>query len=178
MVQIKGIRSQERIPTSQSHSPTTKAAWIGKKHRKSPPKMSYFALAGDPTAVTLATNYSIFIKCPLSTVTRAQERFPTSQSGSPTTKVAWIGQKHPNSPLKHHVPLCQGTWYMFRYDPKYVITAQEGISVTQSCSATTKMAWICQKTLKITPKLARSILSGDPTDVSLVINHSIFIKRP
>ena len=34
------------------------------------------------------------------------------------------------------------------------------------------------KTPKITPKIARSALSGVSTAVTLVTNHSIFIKRP
>ena len=40
---------------------------------------------------------------------RAQEQIPTSQGGSPTTKIAWIDhKKHLKSPKKYNVPLSQG----------------------------------------------------------------------
>ena len=40
----------------------------------------------------------------LSKIIRAQERIPTSQNGSLTTKATWIGHTHPKSPQKCHVP--------------------------------------------------------------------------
>ena len=69
-----------------------------------------------------------FHEMTLSKVIRAQEGFPTPQSGSPTTKMTWIGQKH-----------AQPKW---------------------------------------TPKTAHSTLPGDTIAVTLVANHSVFVKWP
>ena len=60
----KVIRAQEGVPTSQSGSPTTNTAQIGKKYAqpKPPPKTARSALSGNPTAGALVTNHSNFIK--------------------------------------------------------------------------------------------------------------------
>ena len=60
----KVIRAQEGVPTSQSGAPTTNTAEIGKQKRlaKITVRIARSALPGDPTAVTSATNHSIFIK--------------------------------------------------------------------------------------------------------------------
>ena len=58
--------------------------------------------------------------------------------------------------------------------------AQEGVLTSQSGSLTTKccLNWPTKRPAKITPKIALSALPRDPTAVTLVINHSFFIKRP
>ena len=58
------LRAQERTPTSQNSSPATKTAWVGQKTPKIISKISRSALSGDPIAVTLVTNHSIFIELP------------------------------------------------------------------------------------------------------------------
>ena len=59
------------------------------------------------------TNQSIFNKEPyIIKVIRAQERIPTSQSGSPTTKDSELTKKRPKSSHKCHVLLCQGTQHL------------------------------------------------------------------
>ena len=58
-----------------------------------------------------------------------------------------------------------------------VITAQEGVPTPQSGSPTTNVTWIDEKhPATITPTIARSALSRDPTDVTSATNHSIFTK--
>ena len=53
--------------------------------------------------------------------------------------------------------------------------AQEGVPTPQSGSSITKnaMNWPKQRRAKITLKIARSALSGDPTAVTSVCNHFI-----
>ena len=75
------------------------------------PKIARQALSRDPTAVTLVSNYFFFTKWPKVKLLELKRRFlSTSQSGSATTNMAWIGQKHaqPKWPPKQHVPLYQG----------------------------------------------------------------------
>ena len=55
------FRAQEGVSRSQSGSSSTKAAQIGPKIVKNHQKSSLSALTGDPMAVKLATNQSIFI---------------------------------------------------------------------------------------------------------------------
>ena len=57
---------------------------------------------------------------------------------------------------------------------------EEVVPTLQSGSSTTNKAWFWPKIRpgKITLKIARSALSGDPTAGSLVTNHSIFNKWP
>ena len=94
------------MPRSQSGSPTNKPAKIGQKMSKITQKTSLSALAGFSTTVTLAINRCDLLKWAyVSKVFEvlkwqwvmffgAQEGFSRSQSGSPTTKAAWIGQKN------------------------------------------------------------------------------------
>ena len=62
----KLIRAQEGVPIAQSGTSSTKVAWICKKKHsaKINTKIARSALSGDPTAFTLVTNHSIFIKWP------------------------------------------------------------------------------------------------------------------
>ena len=57
------------------------------------------------------------------------------------------------------------------------IETRERISTSKSGSPTTKRAELAQKAPKIIPKISLSALSGDPTDVTLATNHSIFRKK-
>ena len=57
-----------------------------------------------------------------------------------------------------------------------LVSAQKGVLTSQTGSPTTKVAWISQKSPKITPQIACSALSGDPTGVTSTNNHSIFSK--
>ena len=62
-----------------------------------------------------------------------------------------------------------------------VIIAQEEVLTSQSgSSATTNTAGIGQKHAqpKSPPKIAHSVLPEDPTAVTSVTNHFVFIKRP
>ena len=57
--------------------------------------------------------------------------------------------------------------------------AQEEVPTSQSGYPTTKGPELAKERLaKINPEIARSALSGDPADVPLVTNNSIFIKWP
>ena len=119
--------------------------------------MSRSALSGDPVALTLATNHSIFIKMTLSKVIRAQEGISRPQSGTPTTKAAGIGQKCPQSSQKYHAPLCQATpQLLHRQRPLLFhqmtlsksIRAQERIPRSQSGSPAKKMPDLAKKRQK------------------------------
>ena len=57
-----------------------------------------------------------------------------------------------------------------------VFRTQDGVSISQSGSPTTRVAQISQKMSKLTQETALSDRVGDPTAVTLAINHSIFIK--
>ena len=61
-----------------------------------------------------------------------------------------------------------------------VIIAQEEVPTSQSGSATTNTAEIGKKHAqsKSPPKIAHSVLPEDPTAVTSVTNHFVFIKRP
>ena len=61
-----------------------------------------------------------------------------------------------------------------------LIRAQEEVPTSQSGSATTNTAGIGQKHAqpKSPPKIAHSVLPEDPTAVTSVTNHFVFIKRP
>ena len=69
--------------------------------------MSCSALSGDPAAVTLVTT-QFFQPMTLGKDLRAQEQILTSQTGSPTTKVASIGQKTFKIVLKISRPALSG----------------------------------------------------------------------
>ena len=109
----------------------------------------------------------------------------------PTTKAAWIGERTSKitSKMSRSAPSGDPTGCYISNQPLYfqemtlskVIRAQEGVPTSQSGSPITNMAWIGYVNkwpAKIAPKMARSALSEDPTGVTLVINHSIFIKWP
>ena len=81
-------------------------AWIGQKTpAKITPEISLSTVSGEPIDVTYTSviNHSIFIKWPQVKLLGLKRGVPTSQSVSPTTKTAWIGQKRPKSSPKHHV---------------------------------------------------------------------------
>ena len=125
-------------------------------------------------------------------VIRAQEEIPASQSGSPTTQVAWIGQKTPSqncsqsNSMFHSVKgpgkcyIIKQTLYFHEITLSKVIRDQERILTSQRGSPITKLAWIGQKKCpaKITPKIAHFALSGDPIAVTSAANNFVFIKWP
>ena len=143
------------------------------------PEIAHSALSGDPTAVTLVANHSFLIKflqIKLSglkrgflhhkVVPRPQMRTefakkrpakispqnrgnPTSQSGSPTTKTACIGQKMSNIIPKisrsalsgNPTGVTSATTTLFSLnDPKICYRAQKGILTPQIGSSATKVA--------------------------------------
>ena len=118
---------------------------------------------------------------------------PTSQSGSRTTNVSWIGKETapPKSPPKSMFRSVRATdsWYIgkqplcvHQMTLSKVTRAQEGGSASQSGSPTQIWPKLIKKHranfFVITPQIAHSALSGDPTIVILATNHSIFIKWP
>ena len=120
----KDIRAQEGIPTSQSGSPTTKAAWIGKKS-KSISKMLCSALSGNLTGVTLTTNHSVFNKwLYVKSLHRAQERVATHRVPPPPPPQKWpeLAKKSPKSSKKCHDLPWQGTWQVLHWQPTIVFS--------------------------------------------------------
>ena len=62
-------------------------------------------------------------------------------------------------------------------DPEQSFWDPRGVPTSHSCSPTTKRPELAKKCPKSSPKyIARSAPSGDPTAVTLVTNHSIFIN--
>ena len=94
-------------------------------------------------------------------VIRDQEGIPPSQGGLPSTKVAWNSQKTSKITQKVSRSASSGmetdrcqignqTRYIFSIMTiSKVIRAQEGGSISQSGSPTTKVSWIFQKTPKV-----------------------------
>ena len=80
------------IGTSQSSSPTTKAACIGKKSVKKHPQHVTFCFCRGPDRCYIGNQPLYFQWVSLSKDIGAQEGIFISQNDPPTTKVAWIGQ--------------------------------------------------------------------------------------
>ena len=125
----------------------------------------------------------------LSKPIRAQEGVLISQSSSPTTKRAWIGQtmskiipkiaRYALSGYLTGVTLVTNCSIHIQQMPQCKgIRVQEGVPIAQSDSPINKMAWIGQKTREIIPQIAHSALSGHPTGVTSANNHSYFNKWP
>ena len=98
-----------------------------------------------------------------------------------------LTKKHPKSSHKDHVPLCEGIQQVLHRQPTTLfhrmtlgkgIRAQEGIPTSQSGPMNTKLAWIGHKLPKITQKISRFALWGEPTAVTSVTNHSISLNDP
>ena len=162
-------------------------AWIGqkkspeltKKHPKSPPNSTSCSVRGLERCYI--GNQPLWLyQMVLSKVIRAQDGVLTSQSGSPTGKSAWISQK-----MAKNIPKIAsfaqsenptGQPHCLFKSPHVRLSELKrwDFYITKCPPPTTKMAWIGQKTPKITPKMSRSALSGDPIDVTSVPNHSIF----
>ena len=160
-------------------------AWTGQKTSKITLKMSRSALSGDRTGVTYIGIHALYFHwmAPIKDI-KTQEGIPTSHSGSPTTKVAWIGQKTSKIIPKCHVPLCQGSRKMLhRQQTSFsnklpsvkILGLKRGFLHLKPGRPQKRRTWIDQKTSKITPNMSCSTLSGDPTGGTLATNHSIFV---
>ena len=94
MTLSKGICAQRGFPTSQIGSRTREVAWTGQKLPYITLKSSRFALLGDLTGVTLATNHSVFIKWSRIKLFGLKRGF-LHHKEPPDHKTTWIGQKTP-----------------------------------------------------------------------------------
>ena len=118
----------------------------------------------------------------ISKVSITQEGISRSQSGSLTTNAAWIGQTTYKN-IQNKSPVCprrgpgscnigNQPLYVHYMTISMIVRAQEGICRSQNGSLTTKLAWIGQKTPKLTQNNSLSALAGDPTAVTSVLTYS------
>ena len=177
MTLSKGIRAQEGVPTSQTGSPATNTAWIGQNNTqpKSPPKRAHSALPGNPTAVTSVTNHSSCLTWPWINLLELRRGFlhhkvfPRPQIRPEFAKTT-LRQNHLQNSTFRSVRGSNGCYmgnqplYFDEMTLSKPIRAQDGGSyITRWHPAE------LERSAKISPKIARSALSGHTTAVTSVI---------
>ena len=153
------------------------------------PKLARSALSRDPTAVTSATNHSIFTKWPWVTLLELKRRFLHHKVALRPHKWPELAKNTQNHPKNTRFCSVRGSdscyignqpLYFHQMTLSQLIRALEvGSYITKWLPANHDgLNWLKNGPAKINPKIARFTMSRDPTAVTLATNHSVFTRWP
>ena len=190
MTLSKLVRAQEGVPTLQSGLPAKKIGldWPKKRLAKITPKIAGSALSGDWTAATSATNHSGSIKWPSAKLSGLKTRFlhhkvaprPQIRPELAKKRTAKITANIARSALSGYpTGITSVTNRSAFIERHYVELSSLKMGLLHHEVTPYPQIWpelAKRSQAKIVPKTARSTLLRDPTALTLLTNHSIFMK--